>query len=60
MIIAVDIDPKLVRVIESLCKRTECAVVIDGQLDEWFSAKIGLKQGCLLSPTLFNIFLELS
>ncbi len=58
MMIAIGIDPKIVRIIESLYNDTECAVVIDGQLTQWFAVKIGLRQGCLLSPTLFNIFLE--
>ena len=58
MMIAIGIDPKIVRIIESLYNETECAVVIDGQLTEWFAVKIGLRQGCLLSPILFNIFLE--
>ena len=43
---------------EGLYNETECAVVIDGQLTEWFAVKIGLRKRCLLSPTLFNIFLE--
>ena len=39
-------------------EKTECAVLISNNLIEWFKAMIGVRQGCLLSPTLFNIFLE--
>ena len=28
------------------------------QLTEWFSVLVGVRQGCLLPPTLFNIFSE--
>ena len=56
--IAIGVDPKIVRIIESLYNDTECVVVIDGHLTQWFSMKIGLRQGCLLLPTPFNIFLE--
>ena len=58
MMKSIRIDPKIVRIIESIYDETECAIVIDGQLTEWFRVGIGVRQGCLLSPTLFNIFLE--
>ena len=31
---------------------------MNGSIEEWFRTRVGVRQGCLLSPTLFNIFLE--
>ena len=56
--IAIGVDTKIVNIIEALYKDTECAIVIDGHITEWFKVNIGVRQGCILSPTLFNIFLE--
>lgn len=58
MMVAIGVDPKIVRLIEDLYDNTQCAVLIDGQLTDWFSVDIGVRQGCILSPTLFNIFLD--
>ena len=58
MMLAIGVDPTVVYLIEEMYKTTECAVTINGQLTEWFEVNVGVRQGCLLSPTLFNIFLE--
>ena len=34
------------------------AVQMNGSIGEWFRTTVGVRQGCLLSPTFFNIFLE--
>ena len=34
------------------------AVLFNGSTGEWFRSTVGVRQGCLLSPTLFNILLE--
>ena len=31
---------------------------MNGSMGEWFIKIVGVRQGCLLSPTLSNIFLE--
>ena len=29
-----------------------------GKLSEWFSISQGVRQGCVLSPWLFNVFMD--
>ena len=46
------------RVVQSLYEKATSAVLINGTLGDWFRTTIGIRQGCILSHTLFNIFLE--
>ena len=39
--------------------KTFSAVRVDGELSDWFVTIVGVLQGCVLSPLLFNIFLEI-
>ena len=48
----------LVRTIEKLYDKTTSAVQMNGSMGEWFRTTVGIRQRCLLPPTLFNIFLE--
>ena len=49
---------KIVRILESLYGGTVSAVRTKSGLSEWFETTVGMKQGCILSPMLFNVFLE--
>ena len=51
---------KLIETIQSLYENamSQSAVLVQGTTGEWFHTSVGVRQGCLLSPTLFNIFLE--
>ena len=53
-----NINANLIKVIESLYGKATSAVYYNGSVGEWFRTTVGVRQGCLLSPTLFNIFLE--
>ena len=48
----------LIQVIKNLYNKATGAVLFNGSIGEWFRTTVGVRQGCLLSSTLFNIFLE--
>ena len=53
-----NISTNLMRVIKKPYDKTTSAVLFNGSIGDWFRTTTGVRQGCLLSPTLFNIFLE--
>ena len=53
-----NINSSIIRAIKSLYNKAQSAVLFNGSTGEWFRTTVGVRQGCLLSPTLFNIFLE--
>ena len=53
-----NINANLIKVIEHLYDKATSAVYFNNSIGTWFRTTVGVRQGCLLSPTLFNIFLE--
>ena len=57
-----NINTSIIRAIENLYdnlfSKATSAVLFNGSTGEQFRTKVGVWQGCLHSPTLFNIFLE--
>ena len=53
-----NISASLIRVIKNLKNKATSAVLFISSIGDWFQTTVGVRQGCLLSPTLFNIFLE--
>ena len=49
---------KFLKAVQSLYQEMQCAVRINGTLSDWFSVERGVRQGCLLSPTLFAIYVD--
>ena len=52
------INANLINTIKSLYDNASSAVYLNNNIGDWFRTTVGVRQGCLLSPTLFNIFLE--
>ncbi len=52
------VSQKFLQAIQSLYKDVKCSVKINGHHSEWFNVSVGLKQGCLISPMLFNLYID--
>ena len=52
------ISASIIQAIENLYDKAQGAVLFNGGTGEWFRTTVGVRQGCLLSPTFFNIFLK--
>jgi len=53
-----NIDSDIVDMIKALYEDSSSAVLLSGQIRKFFQTRVGVRQGCLLSPVLFNLFLE--
>ena len=53
-----NIDEYLISIIENIYKKASSAVIVNDARGDFFRTSVGVQQGCNLSPTLFNIFLE--
>ena len=53
-----NINPNPIQGIENLYNKATSAVCLNGGIGDWFRNTVGVRQECLLSPTLFDIFLQ--
>ena len=53
-----NINASIIRAIEKLHDKAQSAVLFNSSTGKWLRAIVGVRQECLLSPTIFNIFLE--
>ena len=51
--------PKLLSLVRSFRQNIKGTVQFEGNLSEPFDIRNGVKQGCVLSPTLFGIFFSM-
>ena len=53
-----NIGTNLIQDIKNLYNKATSAVLFHSSIGDWFRTTVGVRQGCLLPPTLFNKFLE--
>jgi len=51
-------EVKMWRIIRKLYARTESCVLVEDQKTEWKSSDVGVRQGCIMSPNLFSLFIN--
>ena len=53
-----NISTNLIQVIKNFYNKATSAALFNNSIGHWFRTTVGVRQGCLLSHTLFNIFVE--
>lgn len=56
LLLRIGIPSKIVNIIRSFHQDMEARVFVDGEMTEPFEVSSGLRQGCILAPTLFILF----
>ena len=49
---------KLLKVVQSFLRDGKACVQVGMDWSEWFSVNVGLRQGYLMSPWLFNVYMD--
>ena len=57
-LIALGIDGKILKAVQSLYENVNCAIRINDYLTPFIEVRQGVKQGCKLSPTLFALYIN--
>ena len=52
------IQGKMWRMITSIYKKVQSCVLVEGVTTRWFEVEVGVRQGCVVSPVLFSIFVD--
>ena len=50
-----NINGNLIKLIQNLYNKATSAVYLNNSIGDWFRTTVGVGQGCLLSPTLFQL-----
>ncbi len=49
---------KLLEGVRSFYENAKASVRVNGELSESFNVEVGVRQGCMMSPWLFSIYMD--
>ena len=49
---------KLLKAVQSFYVHSRACVRVGNDVSEWFLVTVGLRQGCVMSPWLFNVYMD--
>ena len=52
------VNGALMRAVKSLYENSKACVIVQGKESDWFKVGQGVRQGCTMSPWIFNIFMD--
>ncbi len=52
------VDAQLLKGIQAFYREANACMRVGGEFSESFAAELGVRQGCVMSPWLFNIFMD--
>ena len=52
------IGGRLLRGVKSLYVGSKACVRVGNEASEWFPVRVGLRQGCVMSPWLFSLYID--
>ena len=48
----------MLKAVQSLYIDSRACVRVGNYVSEWFPVNVGLRQGCVMSPWLFNVYMD--
>ena len=52
------VGEKLLKAVQSFYVDSRVCVWVGNDVSEWFPVNVGIRQGCVMSPWLFNVYMD--